>query len=66
MGAALFVDATAWLLTILVFAVAPEILRRAAKFCTPLQQALDTWGDITFNYASPATSAYAVTPATSS
>src|SRR5271156_1002942 len=27
-----------------------EILRKAARFCTPLQQALDTWGDISFNY----------------
>ncbi|TLZ37592.1 MAG: form I ribulose bisphosphate carboxylase large subunit [Gammaproteobacteria bacterium] len=27
-----------------------EILRKAARFCGPLQQALDTWGDITFNY----------------
>jgi ribulose-bisphosphate carboxylase large chain len=43
----------------------PEILRKAAKFCTPLQQALDTWGDITFNYTSTDTSDYAVTPATS-
>ena len=29
----------------------PEILRKAARFCGPLQQALDTWGDISFNYA---------------
>jgi ribulose-bisphosphate carboxylase large chain len=28
-----------------------EILRRAAKSCSPLQQALDTWGEISFNYA---------------
>jgi ribulose-bisphosphate carboxylase large chain len=28
----------------------PEVLRKAARFCTPLQQALDTWGDISFNY----------------
>jgi len=40
----------------------PEILRRAAQFCGPLRQALDTWGDITFNYASTDTSDYAVTP----
>jgi ribulose-bisphosphate carboxylase large chain len=39
-----------------------EILRRAAQFCGPLRQALDTWGDITFNYASTDTSDYAVTP----
>ena len=30
----------------------PEILRQAAKGCTPLRAALDTWGDITFNYES--------------
>ncbi len=30
----------------------PEILKKAAQFCTPLKQALDTWGDITFNYTS--------------
>jgi ribulose-bisphosphate carboxylase large chain len=43
----------------------PEILRRAAKTCSPLQQALDTWGEISFNYASTDTSDYAVTPAAS-
>ncbi|MDE8342223.1 MAG: form I ribulose bisphosphate carboxylase large subunit [Acidocella sp.] len=30
----------------------PEILNQAARSCMPLRQALDTWGDITFNYAS--------------
>jgi len=40
-----------------------DILRRAARSCSPLQQALDTWGEITFNYASTDTSDYAVTPA---
>ena len=30
----------------------PEILNQAARTCMPLRQALDTWGDITFNYAS--------------
>jgi ribulose-bisphosphate carboxylase large chain len=30
----------------------PEILANAARHCTPLQAALDTWGDITFNYTS--------------
>jgi len=30
----------------------PQILRDAAKWCQPLAAALDTWGDITFNYAS--------------
>src|ERR1700678_2020328 len=38
-----------------------DILRRAAKTCSPLQQALDTWGEITFNYASTDTSDYSVT-----
>jgi ribulose-bisphosphate carboxylase large chain len=40
-----------------------EILQQAAKFCTPLKQALDTWGEITFDYTSTDTSDYAVTPA---
>ena len=40
----------------------PEILRRAAQSCTPLKAALDTWGDISFNYTSTDTSDYAVTP----
>ena len=30
----------------------PEILQQAAKSCKPLQAALDTWKDITFNYES--------------
>ncbi|MGH2466887.1 MAG: form I ribulose bisphosphate carboxylase large subunit [Candidatus Limnocylindrales bacterium] len=30
----------------------PTILAEAAKTCTPLRQALDVWGDVTFNYAS--------------
>jgi ribulose-bisphosphate carboxylase large chain len=41
----------------------PEILQKAAQFCTPLKQALDTWKDVSFNYASTDTSDYAVTPA---
>ncbi|MQW88844.1 form I ribulose bisphosphate carboxylase large subunit [Sinorhizobium saheli] len=28
----------------------PEILRAAAKWCKPLEAALETWGNITFNY----------------
>jgi ribulose-bisphosphate carboxylase large chain len=40
-------------------------LRKAATFCTPLRQALDTWGDISFNYTSTDSSDYAVTPAVS-
>jgi ribulose-bisphosphate carboxylase large chain len=30
----------------------PEILATAAKNCTPLQQALEVWKDVTFDYAS--------------
>ncbi len=30
----------------------PEILEQAARHCLPLKQALDTWGEVTFNYAS--------------
>ncbi len=30
----------------------PEILERAARHCLPLRQALDTWKDVTFDYAS--------------
>jgi ribulose-bisphosphate carboxylase large chain len=30
----------------------PQILAEAAKWCAPLKQALDVWGDVTFNYAS--------------
>jgi ribulose-bisphosphate carboxylase large chain len=41
----------------------PDILRKAARFCSPLQQALDTWGDITFNYTPTDSSDYVPTPA---
>lgn len=30
----------------------PEVLRQAAKWCNPLDVALATWGDITFDYTS--------------
>ena len=36
----------------------PEILEAAAKWCTPLKAALDTWRDITFNYESTDTADY--------
>jgi ribulose-bisphosphate carboxylase large chain len=39
----------------------PDLLRKAAQSCTPLAQALETWGEITFNYASTDTADYAVT-----
>ena len=41
----------------------PDILKKAAKSCGPLKAALDTWGEISFNYTSTDTSDYAVTPA---
>src|SRR6266581_980041 len=34
----------------------PEILRTAARSCQPLRGALDTWGDVSFNYTSTDTS----------
>ena len=34
------------------FAEGPQILADAAKSCTPLQQALDVWKGVTFNYES--------------
>ena len=43
----------------------PEILRDAAKWCKPLEAALDTWGDISFNYASTDSSDFAPTPSVS-
>ena len=30
----------------------PQILADAAKWCSPLRAALDTWKDVTFDYAS--------------
>ena len=41
----------------------PEILRRAAQHCSPLKAALDTWGEISFNYQSTDSSDYVATPA---
>jgi ribulose-bisphosphate carboxylase large chain len=35
-----------------ILAEGPDILADAAKFCSPLRAALDTWKDVTFNYAS--------------
>ncbi|ATN35749.1 ribulose-bisphosphate carboxylase large subunit [Rhizobium sp. ACO-34A] len=34
----------------------PEILRAAARWCKPLEAALDTWGNISFNYTPTDTS----------
>jgi ribulose-bisphosphate carboxylase large chain len=41
----------------------PDILRQAALHCSPLRAALDTWGDITFNYQSTDSSDFVPTPA---
>jgi len=30
----------------------PDVLREAARYCRPLDAALDTWGKVTFDYAS--------------
>jgi ribulose-bisphosphate carboxylase large chain len=39
----------------------PEILEAAAKWCSPLRAALDTWKDITFNYESTDTADFVPT-----
>jgi len=40
----------------------PQILRAAAAHCAPLARALETWGDVTFDYASTDTPDYTPTP----
>ena len=40
----------------------PEILKDAARHCMPLRAALDTWGEVTFNYTSTDTSDFVATP----
>jgi len=40
----------------------PDILAKAANDCAPLKAALDTWGDITFNYTSTDTLDFVPTP----
>jgi ribulose-bisphosphate carboxylase large chain len=39
----------------------PGILRAAARWCKPLEAALDVWGDISFNYTSTDTSDFVPT-----
>jgi ribulose-bisphosphate carboxylase large chain len=39
----------------------PDILESAARACKPLQAALDTWKDVTFNYTSTDTSDFVPT-----
>ncbi|MFC0339760.1 form I ribulose bisphosphate carboxylase large subunit [Paracoccus niistensis] len=43
----------------------PEVLRKAAKWCKPLEAALDTWGNISFNYTSTDTSDFVPTASVS-
>jgi len=43
----------------------PQILANTAKWCTPLRAALDTWKDVTFDYASTDSVDYVPTTTTS-
>ena len=40
----------------------PDILEAAARHCLPMKQALDTWKDVTFDYASTDTPDFVPTP----
>jgi ribulose-bisphosphate carboxylase large chain len=44
-----------------IFNEGPQILEAAAKSCTPLKAALDTWKNISFNYESTDTPDYVPT-----
>ena len=41
--------------------VGPDVLRAAAKWCKPLEQALETWKDVSFNYTSTDTPDFVTT-----
>jgi ribulose-bisphosphate carboxylase large chain len=43
----------------------PQILQDAARWCSPLKAALDTWGDISFNYTPTDTSDFTPTASVS-
>ena len=43
----------------------PQILEAAAKWCSPLKAALETWKDITFNYESTDTADFVPSPTAS-
>ena len=43
----------------------PQILQDAARWCSPLRAALDTWGEVSFNYASTDTADFVPTPSLS-
>jgi ribulose-bisphosphate carboxylase large chain len=42
----------------------PQILAEAARWCSPLRAALDTWKDVTFNYQSTDTADFVPTVTT--
>jgi ribulose-bisphosphate carboxylase large chain len=42
----------------------PQILAEAAAWCSPLNAALETWKDVTFNYQSTDTADFVATPTT--
>ena len=42
-----------------------QILQDAARWCSPLRAALDTWGEVSFNYASTDTADFVPTPSLS-
>jgi ribulose-bisphosphate carboxylase large chain len=39
----------------------PQILKEAARWCAPLRAAIDTWGEVTFNYESTDTADFVPT-----
>jgi len=43
----------------------PEILAAAARWCSPLKSALETWKGVTFNYESTDTADFVPTATTS-
>jgi ribulose-bisphosphate carboxylase large chain len=43
----------------------PSILKNAAKTCKPLEKALETWKDVSFNYTSTDTPDFVATPTAS-
>lgn len=47
-----------------ILAEGPDILKAAARGCAPLRAALDTWGEVTFNYTSTDTSDFVPTACT--
>lgn len=48
-----------------IMAEGPEILKAAAKWCKPLEKALETWKGVEFNYTSTDAPDFAVTPTAS-